>query len=559
MAHTIKLVFARQNLEVISVSHECTNIIAIEQYQPAVVLLHIRQRPEYELYLLQLLQIQQCCDNVICFGSIKPDRIGKLYKPLELLTYIPLPVSWEHLALTVLKSLQDDPKVELGSEQKKNISLMGIVQNPQLSAEQKCEKLGDRIISHLAFPFTVLQILSIVDQQDTGAPQLAKVIEADPLLSAQVVGLAGSLGAESVRTHSLSIQECVVRLGFQRVKRLAVTALIVDLFAKVPATGVGFDRVEFWRYAVSCAHTAEILARRSSLVDAQRAYMAGLLQGIGVLLLDSFFPSLFSAVVKQTIETAGRFDQVAVALLGFSAAEFTATILRRWGFDEQFTGAIAQSAGVDVRAAESADDLAAIISFSQTVVTTLGLGRAGDCFVRTPSNQLCRRLALGSQAQMQHFLGAVEQAVLPIWEQFGLEISPEKSMVPQSNEQAPKVAWVDAENLLFDPFVHYLKLRGYSVAEVDSLDKVPPECKVVFIRQQKASTRIIRGLGQEVQAVWIASESGGSRSVQDAMDLRLLRMLVVQLFYGRLVSVLPGSNEKLQPLWPSLEQKLSAL
>jgi putative nucleotidyltransferase with HDIG domain len=161
-----------------------------------------------------------------------------------------------------------------------------------------------------AQPLAAMQVLRVVEDPRACSADLARVIEADPALSARVMRLANSpYYGLSRRVGSAST--AVVLLGFSAVRALAVSAaygLIVDDSA-LGASG-------FWAHSVSAAIGASCVARISG-GPRNEAFSAGLLHDIGV--------GLGASVEEHT-------DKGAAAL-------------EAWRFPEPFVEAVAQHHG----------------------------------------------------------------------------------------------------------------------------------------------------------------------------------------------------------------------
>jgi HD-like signal output (HDOD) protein len=126
-----------------------------------------------------------------------------------------------------------------------------------------------------AQPLAALQVLRVVEDRRASSADLARVIEADPALSARVMRLANSpYYGLSRRIGSAS--RAVVLLGFSAVRALAVSA----------AYGVLVDESSdglpgFWSHAVSAAVGASCVARIAG-ASMNDAFSAGLLHEVGL-------------------------------------------------------------------------------------------------------------------------------------------------------------------------------------------------------------------------------------------------------------------------------------
>ena len=120
-----------------------------------------------------------------------------------------------------------------------------------------------------------MQVLRVVEDRRACSADLARVIEADPALSARVMRLANSPYYGLTRRVG-SASAAVVLLGFSAVRALAVSAaygVIVD------ESGDGLPG--FWAHSVSAAVGASCVARIAG-APRNEAFSAGLLHEIGL-------------------------------------------------------------------------------------------------------------------------------------------------------------------------------------------------------------------------------------------------------------------------------------
>src|SRR3954453_9870959 len=121
------------------------------------------------------------------------------------------------------------------------------------------------------------RLLAMLDDEDTSARDLGRVIESDPALSAQVMRLANS-PFNGLMKQVESASRAVMVLGFTTVRTLAVSA-VCSLTGKGRTAPPGF-----WMHSVTVAAAASVVARHVH-TDQSQAFSAGLLHDVGAALL----------------------------------------------------------------------------------------------------------------------------------------------------------------------------------------------------------------------------------------------------------------------------------
>ena len=186
-----------------------------------------------------------------------------------------------------------------------------------------------------AQPISAMRVLRMIDDPHASTADLARLVETDPALSAQVMRMANS-PYYGLSQNVSSAGRAVVLLGFTTVRALAVSGACSLL--------AGRDREElfppgFWPHAVTTGVAAAAVARRAG-ISANEAFSAGLLHDIGAALLYRRDPLAYQRVLD-----AADFDPEALlaleqAELGTTHPELGARAMDAWRFPPAFVRAV---------------------------------------------------------------------------------------------------------------------------------------------------------------------------------------------------------------------------
>lgn len=165
-------------------------------------------------------------------------------------------------------------------------------------------------------PEIMVKVRAIIDSDDSGANELAKIIEKDPAISSTVLKTANSAYYNISRRQINSIPEAITRIGFNEVQKITVALSVIKEFADSKST---INYRGFWKHSIAAASLSTLLIDMGSSpnVDSIREhfYMSGLLHDIGTLVLDQFFHKEFSLVLNRVAETGESFLEAESALL----------------------------------------------------------------------------------------------------------------------------------------------------------------------------------------------------------------------------------------------------
>ena len=178
-------------------------------------------------------------------------------------------------------------------------------------------------------PGVVMEILRLVADEDSTVEDMARVIEADPVLAARLLGTVNS-GLYTLVREINNIEQAAVLIGFRAIRTLALS---VSLSEGVP-TGPpcpGFDLEMYWRHSLMTAVLGKRLAREVKKQLAEDVFSVGLIANLGRLVAARCIPDRYSAAL-----TTSPWPDLAseTAVMGYCTAEISAALLQQWGLPE---------------------------------------------------------------------------------------------------------------------------------------------------------------------------------------------------------------------------------
>ncbi|HED12725.1 MAG TPA: HDOD domain-containing protein [Gammaproteobacteria bacterium] len=173
-----------------------------------------------------------------------------------------------------------------------------------------------------SLPEVALRVQRSIEAQES-AEKIARIIEADPVVSAKLMRASNSVIFRGVSKIS-SVAMVVARLGLQRTRQLVLTFAMDNLFrSDVPSLLKRMQRL--WSSSTQIAAVAHVLVTHYGIrVDKDSATLAGLICQIGVVpLLDraSKMPK-FTNMTESQIESMLHRNQGQVGTL----------VLKKWDF-----------------------------------------------------------------------------------------------------------------------------------------------------------------------------------------------------------------------------------
>ena len=147
------------------------------------------------------------------------------------------------------------------------------------------------------FPWVAKRLMATVSKEDVDIHEVGKLIGAEPVFATRVLQLANS-PLFALERQVRTISHAIILLGLDRVKAITFTRALEDFVA--PALKVQALR-KCWKNCLAGALLAEKLARAARM-DADFAYVEGLLRDIGRLALLVKYPGPYTNLLEVSNE-----------------------------------------------------------------------------------------------------------------------------------------------------------------------------------------------------------------------------------------------------------------
>ena len=182
---------------------------------------------------------------------------------------------------------------------------------------------------------STLALTELLQQDNAGIADAAKLIRVDPILTAKIIKIANSAIYGKYR-RIMGIEEALMRIGLKMVVPLA---LGLTLATKTFSTPPNFDLRRFWAGSLLRAIAMHALAARTDEWPAADVFTVGLLCEIGSLFMACSAPAETAALASQNLPVAALLDQEK-AHFGFDHRQLSAALLRHWRVPENIVLAL---------------------------------------------------------------------------------------------------------------------------------------------------------------------------------------------------------------------------
>lgn len=187
-----------------------------------------------------------------------------------------------------------------------------------------------------SLPAVAMEVLALASKPNINLEEIARVVQHDQALSARILKTVNS-SFYGLPTPCPTITRAISLLGLSTVKSLVLGFSLVD---SSRASDDGFDLIEYWRRNLHSAAATRCIVKRSGTCDPEEAFIAALMQDIGM-------PAIYHAIGHEyqaiTVKTEGDHNRLLMAevdALGFNHAEVGSRMAQRWHLPGEIVEAI---------------------------------------------------------------------------------------------------------------------------------------------------------------------------------------------------------------------------
>ncbi len=249
-----------------------------------------------------------------------------------------------------------------------------------------------------SMPSVVVKLRKYLSDPEVSFEELAKVIEYDPGLTANLLQLANSAyfgWSRRIKT----VKEAITRLGTNRIFQMVLCMSVAPLVRK-PVKGYDMESDGLWQHSIATAICAEQLAKIKNIPGSEEAFTAGLLHDMGKILLGTFV-EVDDQPIKDLVTNEGlSFNEAERQVLGIDHAEAAAELLKYWKLPENVVAAARwhHSPG---EAEEKFREIVDLVHVADILCIRMGWGLGSDGPLYCLDQEAEDRLSIGPEMEDQ--------------------------------------------------------------------------------------------------------------------------------------------------------------
>jgi HD-like signal output (HDOD) protein len=401
-ANVLDVAFRQKGIMVVRFNPSRRFFVKVHQQNPDIILMEFPPEYKDQMDALHLFGRNRKLAKVpvIAFGDSFEDKVLSIIFNAGVREFIERPLKFSGLMQSIVKALEKSGnRLEggaAGGNAERDPTDPEDLFRKDVPVTKKLKLIVDNVAQMLAFPFTLARVLQITGDRNKGAAELAKAIEADPVIAAQILKVSNSVFFANLNRRICSIRDAVVRIGFEETKRIVMGVSVMGLF-KPDGRNVALNRTEFWYHCLGTALIAEDLARSCDTINRDEAFLAGLLHDFGIIILDEFFPGVLEKIMEITGDNAGAFVRECQSAIALEPGEVAAELFERWRMPESILSVMGGCYDF-LHPADSQENkkglLADITGIAEQLCKALSIGAECDQFVSSHPNDIMEKVGL---------------------------------------------------------------------------------------------------------------------------------------------------------------------
>jgi len=199
-----------------------------------------------------------------------------------------------------------------------------------------------------AMPMILMPLLELLQKPADQVPidEVVRLVSYDKTIAAQCIRIAGSPLFGLSRAPE-TIRSAVISMGITRIKDVVLTFSLGQI---LPAEKFVIDPGVFWRHSLGCALVCKKFCEISGALSPEKAYLAGLLHDLGIIVNCMVFPKESAAAIEHAKTEYIPLDEAERATMGFSHCETGRVLAEAWRLPDEMREVIACHHDLDMSA-----------------------------------------------------------------------------------------------------------------------------------------------------------------------------------------------------------------
>ena len=247
-------------------------------------------------------------------------------------------------------------------------------------------KLAEKEINLPEIPAIVAELNQVIDDPESSADNIARVVNKSPSLAATLLKIVNS-SFYSFNSEISSISRAVALIGASEISNLAIGINVISVFKSIPKKTL--DMQAFLKHSLACGLLSRIIAAHNNILQTEQCFVAGLLHDIGRVVVYKDFSDQANDLFKRCATSHNLLYWEEKIHFGCQHTDIGKLLLKKWNLPET----LGQSVFYHHSPSGAQDPVQPlIVHLADLTVNGLGLGSSGEKLVPQFDDQAADRL-----------------------------------------------------------------------------------------------------------------------------------------------------------------------
>jgi HD-like signal output (HDOD) protein len=182
-----------------------------------------------------------------------------------------------------------------------------------------------------SFPDVAIRVRRALGDDHTTIDQIVRIVGSEPALAARLLKMSNSAALNRSGKQVTELRTAIARMGYNMVRSAAISFAMAQIRASSGLKGLEKPLEELWRTSTYVAAFCYVLAKNHTQRNADEAFLAGLLHGVGRLYILTRTPK-FPALLGD----AASLDEI----MRNWHANIAKAVLENWELSEELVQAV---------------------------------------------------------------------------------------------------------------------------------------------------------------------------------------------------------------------------
>jgi putative nucleotidyltransferase with HDIG domain len=193
------------------------------------------------------------------------------------------------------------------------------------------EDIVKGVVGLISLPDVCVRVREMVDDPNSSAADIGKVISNDAALTARLLRIVNS-AFYGFPARIETVSRAITIVGNEELRDLVFASTVAGIFEDLPSDLVDIE--SFWRHSVYCGIVSRIIAKKRRVLHNERLFVAGLLHDIGRLVIAFKMPEQYRRVQQYVQEHDVPLHDAEAQVLGFDHTRIGAELMKAWSLPQ---------------------------------------------------------------------------------------------------------------------------------------------------------------------------------------------------------------------------------